>query len=149
MPFEDGPYLNVAAICERALQEADGVVSMIRVIDKLTHTTTGQISAPEMPEFTTDLALVVMFKAGRGAGQGFTLTVRAQDPDGGHIAEEQLPLRFEDAPHASAHLIVRLALRIKRPGLYWVTVLLGEEQVTRVPLLVEHVLATQQAPSQV
>lgn len=148
MPFEDGPYLNVAAICEKVLQEADGVISMIRVVDKLTHTAADPGRLVEMPAFTADLALVVMFKAGQGAGRGYTLTVRAEDPDGGHIAEEQLPLRFQDTPYASAHLVIRLALRIMRPGLFWLAVMLDGHRITQVPLLVEYVPANPQAPSQ-
>jgi hypothetical protein len=30
MVFEQGPYLTVAAICDKALQEKDGVISLIR-----------------------------------------------------------------------------------------------------------------------
>ena len=33
-PFERGPYIQVAAFCERVLQEADGVVSLIRIVDR-------------------------------------------------------------------------------------------------------------------
>src|SRR2546426_1104410 len=43
--FETGPYVNIASFCERALQETDGVLSLMRV----THQITVQTSGPEAP----------------------------------------------------------------------------------------------------
>ena len=39
-----GPYLQVAAICEKVLSESDGALSLIRMVDRFT--VAGQ--APEM-----------------------------------------------------------------------------------------------------
>jgi hypothetical protein len=36
--FETGPYLVTAVLCERAIQENDGVLSLIRMVDKITNT---------------------------------------------------------------------------------------------------------------
>ena len=38
MPFDRGPYLSVAAFCERALQDNEGVWPLIRIVDHLTVT---------------------------------------------------------------------------------------------------------------
>jgi hypothetical protein len=48
MVFERGPYVIAAAFCERALQERDGVLSLIRIIDKWTTAVTGP--APIVPD---------------------------------------------------------------------------------------------------
>jgi hypothetical protein len=32
-----GPYLNAALLCEKVLQERDGVLSIIRIIDRAQH----------------------------------------------------------------------------------------------------------------
>ena len=34
-PFELGPYVQVAAFCERVLRESDGVMSLVRVVDRI------------------------------------------------------------------------------------------------------------------
>lgn len=31
-----GPYVNAALICEKVLQETDGVLSVVRIIDRFT-----------------------------------------------------------------------------------------------------------------
>jgi hypothetical protein len=34
MLSDKGPYLAIAVICEKALHEQDGVISLIRIIDR-------------------------------------------------------------------------------------------------------------------
>jgi len=41
-----GPYLQAALLCERVMQEKDGVLSVIRIIDRVIHTAMG----PETPD---------------------------------------------------------------------------------------------------
>jgi len=36
-----GPHIQIAAICEKALQEADGVLSLVRIIDRFFVTAQG------------------------------------------------------------------------------------------------------------
>lgn len=36
-----GPYLQAALLCERVMEEKDGVLSVIRIIDRLIHTALG------------------------------------------------------------------------------------------------------------
>src|SRR5258708_39042708 len=33
--FDTGPYVNIATFCEKALQEVDGSLSLIRVMDQI------------------------------------------------------------------------------------------------------------------
>ena len=41
IPFDQGPYLSAALLCEKVLEEKDGVKSAIRIIDRVTRTVTG------------------------------------------------------------------------------------------------------------
>ncbi len=56
MVFEQGPYLTVAALCDKALQEKDGVISLIRVVDKLTSSAVGPDAPEQMPPFPVNHA---------------------------------------------------------------------------------------------
>jgi hypothetical protein len=40
-----GPYIGAAFLCEKILQEKDGVLSAIRIVDRITHSAVG----PEAP----------------------------------------------------------------------------------------------------
>src|SRR5207245_9776029 len=80
MPEESGgPYLNMAVLCEKVLREQDGIMSVIRVVDRLT--ITPPPDAPEqMPPTSLNLLLAVVLRAGVMQGQmsvGLSLTTRA------------------------------------------------------------------------
>jgi hypothetical protein len=146
MPFEGGPYVTAAALCDRTLQESDGVLSLIRIVDKVTVAGVGP--EEQMAQASVNLTLVLILKAGDAAGRPFTVKLRPENPEGRAIAETQVPVRFADEPNASASLLVQLGLLINQPGLYWINVLLDDELLTRVPLLVQYaVTADLQAPA--
>src|SRR5258707_12307085 len=46
MSPSNGPYLSYAVVCEKMLREADNVVSLIRIIDRVTVLTTVSNPAP-------------------------------------------------------------------------------------------------------
>lgn len=66
--FEQGPYLSAAVICEKVLEETNGVKSAIRMIDRITRTEIGPNPPPDMIPFEYNLCLLVKFKAGRARG---------------------------------------------------------------------------------
>ena len=63
--FEYGPYVQIAAFCEKVLREGDGVLSLIRVVDVISHTERGADPPRDMPEMRYPLTLVITLKAGR------------------------------------------------------------------------------------
>lgn len=134
MPFTGGPYVITAALCDQALQDKDGSISLVRVIDKVT----GHGVAEQMPSFTANIVFVLILTAGEAAGQSFTVNLQMNGPSGEMYAGIELPVRFGDSPNARANLIVKLALQVASPGLHWVRVLLEDELLTRTPLLAEY-----------
>ena len=60
MPITGGPYLQAALLCEKALQETDGVVSVIRIVDRWF------VSGPteEMLQTAIQATMELMFKSG-------------------------------------------------------------------------------------
>jgi hypothetical protein len=49
MPFEGGPYVQAACICENVIEDKVGSFSLIRVIDTLTTSAMGGVVPHEMP----------------------------------------------------------------------------------------------------
>ena len=70
MAFEDGPFIQTACFCETVLTEGNGVASLIRIVDTITHHQRGPEPPDEMPPIVFPLKLVLMLKAGRARGAG-------------------------------------------------------------------------------
>jgi hypothetical protein len=90
-----GPFLTAAAICERVLQERDGVLSAIRIVDRITLTAAGEV--PEhLPEFPPhNLTVLVSFKSGNARGR-HTVSFRVEKPSGEEgPALGEFPVLFE------------------------------------------------------
>lgn len=148
--FERGPYLVSAALCERAIQERDGVISLIRMIDKITNTIAGPgpIVPETMPPVPVNLTLVVVLKPGEARGR-FMVAVRPEAPSGQRLPEAELPVSFGGAPDAGANLLFGINMVATEEGVYWFDVLLEGQLLTRTPLRIEYSprrTALQEAP---
>ena len=80
-PFHTGPYLLVACLCEKVLKEADGVPSVIRIIDRINHGVIGPEPPSDMPPFDYQLMLYINFKSGSARGP-MKLEIRRESPSG-------------------------------------------------------------------
>lgn len=69
MADTSGPYLAAAFVCERVLQEADGVVSAIRIIDRLTQLVGGPDVPDELQSFQQPVTIFIGLKAGSARGR--------------------------------------------------------------------------------
>ena len=81
MPFERGPYLKTAVLCERVLWEKDNVPSLIRIIDRITHTRTGPDAPTEMPPVSYNLTAFISFTSGQARGS-YEIKVELEEPSG-------------------------------------------------------------------
>ena len=137
--FETGPYLIAAAICERAIQDRDGVLTLVRMIDKITGTVAGQGSAvPDtMPPIPVNLTLVVVLKPGEARGR-FRVTLRPEAPSGQRLPEAEVPVSFTGAPDTGANVLFGINMMAVEEGLYWFDVFLDSQLLTRTPLRVEY-----------
>ncbi len=135
MPLDaGGPYLSVAALCERVLTEGDGVLSAIRIVDRITHVASDPGAPEEMPPIPVSLTALVVLKSGAARGR-HALKIRPEDPAGMRLPEISLPILFEGEDRG-ASVVVNLALQVQREGLYWFDVYLDEERITRMPMRV-------------
>lgn len=136
----EGPFLQTALICERVLQEQDGVVSAIRIIDRLFFMLgdDGQPANPRHP-----VTFLITFKSGAARGR-YAIQVEREQPSGersGPLFEAPLFLEGEER---GVNLVVQAIFEPEQEGLYWFDVFFvvpsttqeGARRtcVTRVPL---------------
>jgi hypothetical protein len=128
-----GPYLGAAVLCEKVLNERDGVLSVIRMIDRITITAHGD-AVREMPAGIVNLNLYVMFKSGDARG-AYQIGVRTVSPSGPVVSTVQFPMLMEGEDRGAA-LVAQITLEVREEGVYWFEVLLEDTLITRVPLRV-------------
>jgi hypothetical protein len=130
MPDEStgGPFLNVAVLCEKILQEKDGVLSIIRMIDRV------QVegSAEEMPPIPFQCFVVVALKAGIARGK-YTIKITPHSPSGVRLPAAELPALLEGEDRG-AGVVFNLNIEIREEGLYWFEVQVQDVLVTKIPL---------------
>lgn len=135
-----GPHLQIAAICEKVLEDKEGALSLIRIVDQVTQTATGPDPPERMPAFMLDgLTMVVILKADEARGR-YAVRLRAEDPSGRQLPSVDTPVQLEGGDRG-VNLILQLQFPIELEGTYWFDVLFvaapNEDRVlTRVPLRV-------------
>lgn len=133
MTSETGPYLKAAAFCSDVIEGKDGVLSLIRVIDRLNVTAEGE-SPPTMPAVATRLKLVLMFVSGRARGS-HNVRVTLEPPNG--IAREAWTgTVFLEGEDRGANIIADMRMEFSSEGLYWFNLSLEDKEMTRVPFRV-------------
>jgi hypothetical protein len=130
----DGPHLAVAVLCEKVLKEEDGVLSLIRIFDRFTHTQTGPDAPEQMPPFTINAWLVITLKAGAARGRNSVRLV-PEAPSGLTLPSAQMPVLFESEDRG-VNLVFQLNFQAEMEGLYWFDVFIEDRRLTRVPLRV-------------
>lgn len=131
-PFESGPFLQTACLCEKVLEERDGVKSAIRIIDRLTHTVLAPAPPEEMEPFDYTMTLLVKLKAGAARGT-FPLTIRLSKPSGESPPPIANDLYFEGEDDRGVDVAATMTITFTQPGLYWFDISLADVRLTRIP----------------
>jgi hypothetical protein len=134
--FEQGPYVQVAAFCERVLTEANRVLSLVRVVDVVTHEERRPDAPKEMPEVHYPLALVLMLKSGRARGR-HEITIKPELPSGEFLPPFTLTVQLEGEGRG-VNLVSQIDIPYKLEGLYWFNVYFDEVLLTRIPLEIRY-----------
>ena len=115
--FETGPYLTMAVFCERVLREADGVMSLIRIIDRLTHTEGGPDAPEQMPPVDSTMSMVINLKAGEARG-AVTVTIDEEAPSGIKRPVFSNRMLMEGADRGN-NQVLNIHTKFTEEGLYW------------------------------
>ncbi len=131
-----GPYLNAAVLCERVLVEQDQVLSVVRIVDRITLTAVSAgIAAPEqMPGTPINLFALVVLKSGIFKGTA-AIRLALQSPSQNTVVQFSTDVFF-DGDDRGVNLVLPLQLQVQEDGLYWLEVYHAESLMTRVPLRV-------------
>jgi hypothetical protein len=136
MAFEDGPYIQAACFCETVLEDKTGVLSLIRIIDTITHTQAGVSPPEEMPPFTYNMRLVLMLKSGMARGR-YNLKIVPELPTGATENPVIVTAYFE-GEEKGQNIITNMSFPFTVEGLYWFNVSLDEIKLTAMPLRVKY-----------
>lgn len=141
MADSGGPYVMIAALCEQAIEGADGRISVINVVESVTHMRQGPDVPDEMPPFDFQIKSVIELVTGKAKGR-FGVKVQPEDPSGAKMRAVEHTVRFGDG--SGVRLIGDIQMKLDKEGLYWIDVILvrgrgedkAEELLTRMPLQV-------------
>ncbi len=128
-----GPHVQLATFCERVLQEQDGVLSLIRVIDRFILTAREEGAPTELPPGTLNTTFVLTLKSEDARGR-HPVTVRVQQPSGQFLPDQTFDVIFEGEDRG-LNIVANMELPAIE-GLYWVEVLVNAVLLTKVSLRV-------------
>jgi len=146
MTFERGPYLITAAFCEQVIEDKSGVLSLIRVVDRMNITAQGPTAPDEMPPATLNWFLVLTMKSGEARGS-HPIKIEPELPSGVRLKPIELSAHFEGG-NRGLNLITRLNMRLEMPGIYWFRIYVDDQFLTQIPIEVIYSrIVTPQAPA--
>ena len=144
MTTEQGPYIQMAGLCEQVIEDKTGVLSLIRVIDTITHTAAGPDAPTEMPPVNYPMKMVIMLKSGRARGR-HELKIIPEMPSG----EVKPPLIRSiqmEGEERGVNRIINMLFTFTMEGLYWFNVYLDDSLLTRIPLRLKYNRIVTQQP---
>ena len=127
----DRPLVQAALFADRVLREEDGVLSAIRIIDRVT--------VNEKPEEGQRSAIEVrlLFAVKSGSVEGDqTFRVRHRDPSGKYgKLDKEWPVSLKGGGDG-ANLVITLILELKEYGTHWFDLEWQGHVLTSVPLTI-------------
>ena len=139
-----GPWFAMAVFCEKVLEDKDGVLSAIRIVDRFFFTASGPAAPEKMPPTPIQLTALVSLKSGFAKGS-YTVRLRPTTPSMVKMPEQSVPILLEGDDRGS-NVIINMVMTVKEDGLYWFDVFLGERLVTRMPLRIVYQRLTTSPP---
>lgn len=145
-PSQQGPFLSAALICEKVLEEKDGVKSAVRIIDRVTRTVVGPSPPEEMEPFDYEATLLIRLKSGWARGS-YPIRVDLVKPSGESPVPIQHTVYFEGEEDRGVDIVGNMRIRFDQTGIYWFKIYLAETLLTQIPLRVIYMPQVRQIPS--
>ena len=131
---DQGPYVKAAFFCEQLLREDSGVLSPIRIVDRITLTGHGPEAPDEMPSLSYRLDAVVMLVPGKARGR-HSIRLDIENPAGELRMLGSHDVLFEGEDR-NVVLVTEMNATFSQEGLHWLRVSFDERSLTRSPLRV-------------
>lgn len=129
-----GPFVT-ALLCERIIEERDGVKTLVRIIDQVNRQAAGQDPPSVMDPFPYTVGLLVRLKAGAARGT-FQIHVKIRKPSNTLAVELSHAIHLPGPDDAGADLAFNLMMLLDEVGTWWFDVYVGEDKWMRIPLRV-------------
>lgn len=125
------PFLAAALICEKVLQEGDGVLTVMRIVDIFT------IAPPPVPLPAggiqgIELTVLLSLKSGDVRGKS-EIAMKLRFPSGRVEEVGKWPIVLNGEGHG-ANVIAKVTLGVTEFGLHWFDVSWEGQAMTSVPL---------------
>jgi len=134
-PFAGGPYLSAAFLCEKVLNESDGVKSIIRIVDRFVQSAVGPNPPPELIPFEHSFVLFLRFKSGRARGL-MGVKFELIKPSGEALPPGMQNVLFEGEDDGGVEIAINMKLRLDQTGIWWFYIYLNDVRVTQIPFKV-------------
>lgn len=142
-----GPYLVAAVFCENIVEDKDGALSCIRIIDtinvKLPADTPNDVPSEEK-RIPVSIRGLVSFKRGLAKGKFHKVKLAMESPDGKSGVMDERKLEIGKPSFGGANLYFNVTIAVRKGGLFWMTVILDGKEFTRLPL---RILVEREAPA--
>lgn len=137
--MNNGPWVQAAFICEKVLTSNDGVLSYIRVIDRVSVGAVGTEPPPEMPPQQLAYVLCFALKSGEARGR-HSLRIRPEKPSGEQMPAMEIALHLEGGERGINVNVDLSGIVFDAEGLWWFDVLFGDNEtlLTRVPFRLQY-----------
>lgn len=128
-----GPFLTAALLCERVIEEKDGSLTAVRLVDQLTIE-----PGPKQPNVVTvvvplNLSLLVSIREGEPR-HAYEVSITLRDPTGN--TRKLLPAgqMLVAGPVAGGNFVAHLVFLPQQEGMYFFEIDLDGKFVSRIPL---------------
>jgi len=132
MAFERGPHVNIAAFCEQVIEDKSGVLSLIRVVDRMNMVAQGPTAPEEMPPAMLNWFLVITMKSGEARGS-HSVKIEPELPSGIRLEPMIMSVHFEGG-NRGQNVVSRLNMKLEMPGIYWFRILVDDQFLTQIPV---------------
>ncbi len=143
-----GPFIQAALFADTILEDKTGTISVIRIIDRISHVAQGLNPPEDMLPFSRQLYALIALKPGRAIGrQNFTLTMERPSAQTETIAQGSF--NFAGGLNQGVNLQMTLNVTFDQEGIYFFDFAIEGDILTRMSLEViyQRVVATGQPPS--
>lgn len=138
--YSPGPWVIVAAICERSLIDTDNRLSLIRISERFV-LSTNDPTRLDLPRVPVSMAAIVVL-SGSSDHDGGLFTMQINSPSGHFTRGRPVPLQFRDSGW-STRITVNLTFHFDVAGTYWIDAIFDDRVLTRIPLQVVFAVATE------
>ena len=125
------PWVQVAVLCQTALVENTGHLTVVRIVDRIT---LPGITA-ELQPTPVQLTMAIVLKSDQMQGN-YPIKIRCTSPNGTVTSGVEMPFLFEGNDRG-VQVVLPMGMIATEQGVYWFDILIENEIVlTRVPLRV-------------